>query len=99
MTYLSREGCSGPWTGAEKTEGTRRGTLLGEAQVVGSGMYREGRGGESKRMGVRERWRARNGLEQGGRDGVSAGRYKHCSSVPEMGWRGWDWWPRKGRGP
>lgn len=44
MTYLSREGCSGPWTGAEKTEGTRRGTLLGEAQVVGSGMYREGRG-------------------------------------------------------
>lgn len=38
-------------------------------------------------MGVRERWRARNGLEQGGRDGVSAGRYKHCSSVPEMGWR------------
>lgn len=97
MTCLSREGCSWPWTGAEKTEGTRRGTLLGEAQWWVPGCT--GRGGESKRMGVRERWRARNGLEQGGRDGVSAGRYKHCSSVPEMGWRGWHWWPRKGRGP
>ena len=82
---LSREGCSWPWTGAEKTEGTRRRTLLGEAQVMGS---RTGGEGSQRGLGARERWRARNGLEQGGRDRVSAGWYKHCSSVPEMGWRG-----------
>lgn len=61
---LSRQGCSWPWTGAEKIEGARRGTLLGEAQVMGSGMYREGRG--VKGDGGEGKERARNGLEQGG---------------------------------
>lgn len=49
-------------------------------------------------MGGEGRWRARNGLEQGGETGSVLDGINIAPLY--LRWDGgWDWWPRKGRGP